>query len=138
MQSRTLPSSSRLKSWGMAGLVFGLVLLVYWPALRGGLVWDDEAHVTRADLRSWTGLGRIWFEARATQQYYPVLHSAFWVEHRLWGDATLGYHLLNGLLHATACCLFAVVLRRLMEAGGERRIRWTFRWFWTMRRWRMA
>src|SRR5664280_1991610 len=115
MQGRTLLPSSRVRSWGMAALVGGLVLACYWPALRGGLVWDDEAHVTRPDLRSCAGLGRIWFDMRATQQYYPVLHSAFWIEHRLWGDATLGYHLVNVLWHAAACCLLAVVLRRLWE-----------------------
>jgi tetratricopeptide (TPR) repeat protein len=102
----------------MVALVFGLVLACYWPALHGGLVWDDEGHVTRPDLRSWAGLGRIWFEVRATQQYYPVLHSAFWMEHRLWGDATLGYHLINVLLHAASCCLLALVLQRLLD--GQR------------------
>ena len=99
----------------MVALIYGLALACYWPALHGGLVWDDAGHVTRPDLRSWAGLGRIWFDLRATQQYYPVLHSAFWIEHRLWGDATLGYHLMNVLLHAAACCLLAVALQRLLE-----------------------
>jgi len=27
--------------------------------------------------------------AAARQQYYPRLHSAFWIEHRLWADAAL-------------------------------------------------
>src|SRR5690349_17912377 len=70
-----------------AGVVFGLMqllaLVVYWPALRGGFIWDDDAHVTRADLRTLSGLFRIWFEPGATQQYYPLLHSAFWFEHKL-------------------------------------------------------
>jgi tetratricopeptide (TPR) repeat protein len=113
MPGSTLPPSDRWKTWGIVALICGLVLLCYWPALPGGLVWDDLAHVTRPDLRSWAGLHRIWFDLHATQQYYPVLHSAFWIEHRLWGDATLGYHLTNALLHATACCLLALVLRRL-------------------------
>jgi tetratricopeptide (TPR) repeat protein len=60
-------------------------------------------------------LWRIWFDLGATQQYYPVLHSAFWFEHQLWGDGTLGYHLTNVFLHATAACLFAVILRRLWQ-----------------------
>src|SRR5580704_4960604 len=85
----------------------------YWPALWGGFIWDDDGHVTRADLRSWHGLWRIWFELGATQQYYPVLHSAFWVEHRLWGDGPMVYHLMNIVLHATAACLFGVVLSLL-------------------------
>jgi tetratricopeptide (TPR) repeat protein len=46
------------------------------------------------------------------------LHSAFWVEHKLWGDATLGYHLLNILLHATAAVLVVLVLRRLRVPGA--------------------
>jgi len=62
------------------------------------------------------GLGRIWFELGATQQYYPVLHSAFWIEHRLWGDDTLGYHLINVFLHAASACLLALLLRRLWAA----------------------
>lgn len=99
-------------------LIFFAVLLAYWPALGGGFIWDDAGHVTRPDLQSLSGLGRIWFELGATQQYYPLLHSAFWVEHRLWGDSPLGYHLLNVLLHATAACLFGVVLRRLAVPGA--------------------
>jgi tetratricopeptide (TPR) repeat protein len=104
-----------------AGLA-GVTLLAYAPALAGGFLWDDNGHVTRPALRSLHGLGRIWMELGATQQYYPVLHSAFWLEHRLWGDCTLGYHLLNVLLHATAAFLFGLALRqvarpRAAEAG---------------------
>ena len=94
------------------------VFLVYQPAWRGGFLWDDGAHVTRPELRSWHGLYRMWFEVGATQQYYPVLYTAFWVEHRLWGDATLGYHLLNIALHAAAALMVALILRRLAIPGA--------------------
>src|SRR5579872_1529264 len=87
------------------GLLVLATLLVYWPALGGGLIWDDAAHITRPELRSLRGLSRIWFELGATQQYYPLLHSAFWVEHRLWGDAVLGYHLANLFEHCLSACL---------------------------------
>ncbi|HTS51389.1 MAG TPA: tetratricopeptide repeat protein [Bryobacteraceae bacterium] len=93
-------------------------LLAYWPALGGGLIWDDAAHITRPELRSLTGLSRIWFELGATQQYYPLLHSAFWVEHRLWGGAVLGYHLANVLLHASAALLVVLIVRRLAIPGA--------------------
>ena len=99
-------------------LLFAAALLAYLPALSGGFLWDDAGHVTRADLRSLSGLGRIWFEFGATQQYYPVLHSAFWFEHLIWGDSTVAYHLLNVLLHATTACLFARLLRRLAIPGA--------------------
>ncbi|HEX3731013.1 MAG TPA: tetratricopeptide repeat protein, partial [Opitutaceae bacterium] len=68
--------------------------------------------------RSCSGLLRIWFKVGATEQYYPVLHSAFWLEHRLWGDAPWGYHLINVLLHAAAACLFAWVLESLWRPEG--------------------
>jgi tetratricopeptide (TPR) repeat protein len=95
-----------------------LAFAAYWPALIGGFVWDDDGHVTRPELRSLHGLWRIWFEPGATQQYYPVLHSAFWVEHRIWGDGPFGYHLANILLHLAACFLLYRVLRRLAVPGA--------------------
>ena len=113
------PPVKKARGWGIvpAALIFLATLFAYAPVYRAGFIWDDDAHVTRPDLRSLAGLKRIWFEPGATQQYYPVLHSAFWFEHRLWGDAGLGYHLLNVLLHATAACLFAGVLLRLFAIG---------------------
>jgi tetratricopeptide (TPR) repeat protein len=93
-------------------------LAAYWPALHGGFIWDDDAHVTRPDLRSLHGLWRIWSEPGATQQYYPVLHSAFWLEHRLWGDSAFAYHLLNVALHLCACLLLYRVLCRLAVPGA--------------------
>lgn len=116
MQLRPPGQSGRLNPWVMALVVFGVTLACYWPALTGTILWDDPAHVTKPELRSWSGLARIWTDASSTQQYYPVLFSAFWIEHRLWGDATLGYHLVNVLLHAAAACLLAGVLRRLWAA----------------------
>lgn len=104
------------------GAVFFLLLLAtfvaYFPSLRGGFIWDDAGHVTSPALQSWVGLFRIWFEPGATQQYYPLLHSAFWLEHQLWGDAPLGYHLINVLWHAVSACLFVALLRRLVVPGA--------------------
>jgi tetratricopeptide (TPR) repeat protein len=86
--------------------------------LHGGLVWDDASHVTRPALASFHGLWRIWFDLGATQQYYPLLHTAFWMEHRIWGDAVLGYHLINVTLHAVSACLVVLIVRRLSLPGA--------------------
>ena len=103
----------------LGALLLVATLAAYLPALSAGFIWDDQpGHVTRPELTSLAGLGRIWTEPGATQQYYPLLHSAFWLEHRLWGDAPFGYHLVNLLLHATAAGLFATVLRRLAVPGA--------------------
>ncbi|HZL55747.1 MAG TPA: tetratricopeptide repeat protein [Bryobacteraceae bacterium] len=92
--------------------------MAYLPALSGALLWDDNMHVTRPELQSPHGLWRIWFDLPATQQYYPLLHSAFWLEHRMWGDAAFGYHLTNVLLHAASACILTIILRRLSVPGA--------------------
>jgi protein O-mannosyl-transferase len=92
--------------------------LAYLPAVRGGMLWDDSGHVTRPDLRSLHGLWRIWTEPGATQQYYPLLHSAFWLEHSIWGDSVLWYHLVNVALHALSACLVVIIVRRLQLRGA--------------------
>ena len=101
-----------------AALILFVVLIAYWPVFSAGFIWDDDGHLTRADLRSLGGLWRIWFEIGATQQYYPLLHSTFWLEHRLWGDAAVGYHAVNLVWHALAAWLFGLVLRRLAVPGA--------------------
>ncbi len=99
-------------------LIFCATALVYMPAVRGGFLWDDNAHVPQAGLRSLHGLERIWTEPGATQQYYPLLYTAFWAEHRIWGDDVVGYHLVNILLHALAACMVVALVRRLALSGA--------------------
>jgi tetratricopeptide (TPR) repeat protein len=94
------------------------VLFAYRPALHGTPLWDDFGHITVPELRSLGGLWRIWSELGATQQYYPVLHSAFWLEHRLWGNAFAGYHLANVALHSASAILLVLIMRRLALPGA--------------------
>ena len=104
--------------WLWAAAIIAAVFAAYHPAWGAGFVWDDNGHVTRPDLLSLHGLWRIWFEPGATQQYYPLLHSAFWVEHRLWADSAPAYHLANIALHAAAAVLLLAVLRSLSVPGA--------------------
>ena len=90
----------------------------YLPAWNGAPIWDDDAHLTKPQLRSLDGLTRIWTEPGATQQYYPVVHTLFWVGHQLWGDWPAGYHLLNILLHCASALLLVRILRRLEIPGA--------------------
>lgn len=101
---------------GLALLVAALV--AYWPAMHGTIVWDDEQHITKTALRGLDGLRHIWFDLRATQQYYPLLHSAFWLEAQLFGDETVGYHVVNVLLHVADAGLIVVLVRRLKIPGA--------------------
>ncbi len=108
----------RLQIFGAWVLVFVALLVLYGPALNGGFLWDDNDNVTKPELRSWHGLQRIWLQWGATQTYYPVVHTLFWFEHRLWGDATLGYHIASILFHSISVCLLYLIMRRLQIPGA--------------------
>jgi tetratricopeptide (TPR) repeat protein len=99
-------------------VIFILLVAAYLPALHGGLLWDDDAYITSPALSSWEGLSRIWFTLGTTAQYYPFLYSAFWVEHSLWGDAVVGYHVTNLALHAISACLLLALMRQLGLPGA--------------------
>lgn len=102
----------------LAVFLFVATLVAYLPALSGALLWDDDQHVTQPALQSLHGLWPIWFEPGATAQYYPLLHSAFWLEHSIWGDAVLPYHLLNITLQAISAFLVVLIARRLGLPGA--------------------
>ncbi len=103
--------------WGAAIVL--LVFLAYWPALGNGFIWDDDFHVQANDtLRSIDGLRRIWVEPRSIPQYYPLVHTTFWIEYHLWNLSATGYHVVNVLLHAATAILFWRLLVRLAVPGA--------------------
>lgn len=106
------------QNWFLGLLLVAVTLVVYQPAWHGQPVYDDEEHLTPPELRSLAGLARIWIEPGVVTQYYPVAHTAFWVEHWLWGDSMLGYHLVNILLHALSALLLARILKQLEVPGA--------------------
>ncbi len=107
-----------LPAWLPALLLMAAALAAYLRVWHAGYIWDDDAHLTRPDLATLHGLWRIWSEPGATQQYYPVLYSAFWLELRLWGYAAAGYHGINVVLHGLAAWLLLLALRRLSVPGA--------------------
>ncbi len=117
---------TKLRSVLWAMLLVAMTLVAYIPAMRGGYVWDDDAHVlANITLRDVEGLGRIWGALWAdetyypiTTQYYPMVFTSFWVEYHLWGLHPLGYHVTNVLLHAVNAVLLWFVLRRLSVPGA--------------------
>src|SRR5450755_3096806 len=104
--------------WFFVLALTAATLLAYLPAWNGKPLWDDDAHITRPELRPLHGLVEIWARPGATQQYYPFTHSVFWLEQRLWHDAILPYHLVNILLHVASAVVLLLILRRLKIPGA--------------------
>ncbi len=113
-------TSNSLRTAALSALIFVAAIIAYAPAISGRFIWNDSDYVTAPPMRPLPALVRIWIQPGATQQYYPLLHSAFWIEHRLWGDHAIGYHLVNLLWHACSAVLLALALRRLSPSDGTR------------------
>jgi tetratricopeptide (TPR) repeat protein len=107
-----------MADWLFAFVLVASTFLVYQPAWRGLPIWDDGEHITRAEFASLNGLGRIWFEPGATRHYYPLLDTVFWIQQKLWGGLTLGYHLVSIACHAAGALLVLTILRRLQVKGA--------------------
>lgn len=115
MQSSLAPAMSpALQRWSWALALLLVTCLAYVPAMRAGFIWDDDNYVTQnKSLRTLAGLIAIWTDPSATPQYYPFVHSTFWIEYQAWGLWPAGYHVVNILLHATNAILLWQVLRKL-------------------------
>lgn len=95
-----------------AAALCGMVVIAYVPVYRAGFIWDDDDYVTEnSTLRDAAGLWRIWTDPAATPQYYPLVHTTFWLEYRAWGLWPAGYHVTNVLLHG----LNAILLWRILS-----------------------
>ena len=95
-------------------LMVGLLGLAYVPVLECGFIWDDDAYVIHnSTLRDVDGLVRIWTQPRNLPQYYPLVHTTFWLEYQTWGLEPVGYHVVNVLLHLAVALLWWVLLRRM-------------------------
>jgi protein O-mannosyl-transferase len=108
------------RSWlGWSVLLVAVTLLAYLPALRGGFIWDDDHYVTQNQtLTHAAGLRQIWLEPTSTPQYYPLVHTTFWLEYHLWGLHPAGYHIVNVLLHTLAALLLWCTLARVELPGA--------------------
>ena len=112
--------SQRWRTIGIAAGLFLVTLLVYLPALSATIDnFDDGEYITENRLlRSLHGLAVIWTVPQASPQYYPLTFTSFWIEHHLWGDHPMGYHLVNVLLHASSAILLWRLLLRLGVPGA--------------------
>jgi tetratricopeptide (TPR) repeat protein len=100
-------------------LVVVVAFAAYWPALSGGFLWDDDVLLTaNAQVHASDGLQRLWLTNEAVD-YWPVTGTSFWLEWRLWGLTSTGYHVTNLLLHVGSCLLLWALLRRLSVPGAE-------------------
>ena len=107
----------------LAALALGLLAgACYLPAmLWGGLIWDDFIWSQSRAVLEWSGLSTIWsWPSRIEREvhYWPLTYTTFWLEHKIWGLAPAGYHVVNVLLHLLNSLLVWRLLLRLAVPGA--------------------
>lgn len=101
-----------------AMLLVGAIALAYVPAFTAGFVWDDDHNLTgHPAMEDPAGWIEIW-SGNPVPPWYPVYHSALWLQYRVFGAEAAGYHAVNVLLHALNALLVWSVLGRLRVPGA--------------------
>jgi len=89
-------------------------VLVYWPSLRGGFVWDDLFLVKKNVLVTGDlNLFSVWFRGD-----FPLATVTTWVQWLVFGDQTAGYRVVNALLHGLSALLLWRVLEKMKMPGA--------------------
>ena len=89
-----------------AAVIIALGIFVYAPALNGDWLWDDRDLIADNTLiRDPDGLWKIWLQPSVMFDFLPLKISLEWIEWRLFGEDTLGYHLVSLALHLTSVFL---------------------------------
>jgi tetratricopeptide (TPR) repeat protein len=108
-------------------LIIAATLLVYWPALRNGFVWDDTALVLRDPLiRSWRLIPEgfhhfLFLDATASAFYRPIQRLSFVFDYQLYGfDHPWGWHLTSILVHLGAALALFFLAEKLCALLAER------------------
>jgi tetratricopeptide (TPR) repeat protein len=109
-------------SWFNRDWLWGLVLilsviLTYMPVSKAQFIYDDGEFLTANPcVVGPLGLKEIWTTSAA--DICPLLFTAFWAEHALWGLEPMPYHLVTVLLHGACAILLWQVLRSLRVQGA--------------------
>lgn len=98
------------------------ILIAYFPALDGLLLWDDEGATIENPLMwrpgglwtMWTTIGRIPGE----EHFWPLTYTVLWLQFQLWKGWPVGYHFTNFLLHAAICIQLWRLMRRIELPGA--------------------
>jgi len=109
-------STDVLLRLGQAVAIIVIGTAVFWPALRGTWIWDDQPEITvNALLRDPNGWWKFWI-APPTPDFFPLKSTLQWLLWQAWQDNALGFHVVTLGLHL----LSALLLVRLLRQFGLR------------------
>ncbi len=101
-----------------------LVLIIHRNAFHNGFYWDDRPLIVEGKrVQNWSDLPdlfthELWYNVDLGKRapsvrvdtYRPMLTASFLIDRKIWGEAPLGYHMTNLLIHiANTVLLFALL-----------------------------
>src|SRR3954463_14187125 len=99
-REREMSSRNYGSTIGAAVFLLLATFLAYFPAIRAGFIWDDPEYIlSNHTLRTLDGLREMWLVPTSIPQWYPLVHTTFWIEFHLVGTHATLYHIDNVLLH---------------------------------------
>lgn len=103
----------RLRVAVAAACLAAVTLAIYWPAMRGGWLWDDRLEIGNNPLlRDPAGWWKAW-AFPGGMDYFPLKDTLQWIEWHLWAADRAGYHAVNVILHVCSALLLWRLLARL-------------------------
>src|SRR5262245_25664575 len=113
------PAPGRATVIALAMFLAVATCAAYWPSLRGGFLWDDPQYVVEnLALRSLRGLWLMWTRVFSLPQWYPMVHTTYWIEYRLFGLNPTAFRIDNLILHVATALLLWRLLWRLKVPGA--------------------
>lgn len=99
--------AAKWRAWlPQALLILAVGIWVYWPALGGGWIWDDEVYITRNPIiHDPDGFWKVWINRDGQGDYYPLTSFVEWTLWNFLGNATPGWHIVSLALHLTGAFL---------------------------------
>jgi len=118
---------SRIKLVGMALVIFGVTVWLYWPCVHGGFLtrMDDAEYLQQSvRLKGLTWNAVTWAFSSTQPYYHPLPRLSHVLDYQIWGRNAAGHHATGVLLHALNAALVFGFLWTLLGAvslsTGER------------------
>ncbi|MEO1843156.1 MAG: hypothetical protein ABGZ37_02645, partial [Akkermansiaceae bacterium] len=97
----------------IAALVAVLGFVMFSPALNYEFIYDDHVDVRQVDNVFTPGAWPELFTTTSARLYRPFKYLSYYLDNKLFGWDSKGFHLTNCLLHAAICALLYGVLLRM-------------------------
>jgi protein O-mannosyl-transferase len=98
-----------------------IAFLIYFPAISGGFVLDDDQLLTESVFVKSSdcldGLYHFWC-TNIPVDFWPATNTTFLLEWRLWDMHSTGYHVTNLILHIAESLLIWLILKKLLIPGA--------------------